>query len=106
MIDVFIDSIADEKTREALKKLISDVSKVPFVSGSWEFVEFTITSSVTIFKWPHKLGFKPQDIIILHQKGAGTLAWEYDQFTKTEIVITPTGITDEVHIRAYIGEVR
>lgn len=89
--DFFLKELEDEYTRENFKNLILFMQKFPFFRGEWIFLTKTFTGAVTNLNIPHGLGFKPTDVLQTSKTGAGSITFNYDKFTTTNINITTTG---------------
>lgn len=99
-----VDSLKSlDDVREALQKVKEAVDGSVLERGEFQFFEITISSAVTNFRYSHKLNFTPKDVIQLSVTGAGTVTWNYSQFSATFLDLTTTGACV---VRAYIGRHR
>jgi hypothetical protein len=55
---------------------------------------------VVNYRYPHKLGFVPEDVIQTSLRGAGAVTWNYDQFNRDYLDVTTTGACV---VRAFVG---
>lgn len=102
MIQLFLDSLSDEKIRDIFKKITSYLDSRIFLQSDWQFIEITVTTNGTI-KYPHALRIRPLDVIVTSQIGTGTYTFNYESFNRETISLTTSGITDQLKIRAFIG---
>jgi len=88
-----------EKTQEFIDRVNEYVTKQSQLLD-FEHQEIVIDSAVTNKKIPHSRGVVPLDIIQTSLVGAGTLTWNYANFTKDTLDVSTTGACT---VRAYIG---
>lgn len=101
MIKLLVKETTDEITRENMKRLQRELTETQVIlKGEWKFFTISFLSAVTNFKYPHKFGFVPHDIIQTSLKGAGALTWNYDLFDNVNLNITTTGACT---VRAFVG---
>ena len=101
MIRVQLDGIEDDKTKEALRKIVEEINSFPILKGTWQFIEFTTASgAISGQRFNHRLGFKPLDVILLSTTGGATVTWSYADFTSTTIKVSTSAPTT---VRAFIG---
>lgn len=98
-----IDAIKDPKIREAFQLIKEEFDRQFFNRGLWQFFEITVTGSVTNYRYQHRLGFKPKDILQTSLTGTGALTWNYDQFDDTYLDLTTT---DSCVVRLFAGAYR
>lgn len=85
-----IEQISDYPTQKAIQ-ILRDWARDNTPLAGFKLFSVTIPKAVTNFKYPHNLGFQPQDIILTSQMGAGTIVFNYDKFDSTNLDITTTG---------------
>lgn len=95
-----LEGLKDPLARENFQRIQDASLKDALPKGEWKFFEIVFTKAVTNFKYPHSLGFMPKDIIQTSLKGAGTLTWNYNLFTQTDLNITTSGACT---VRAFVG---
>lgn len=101
MIKLFVKETNDPITRENMKRLQSELtSDQVILKGEWKFFELTFTTAVTNYKYPHKFGFTPKDVIQTYASGAMAVLWNYDSFDGTNLDITTS---EAGTVRAFIG---
>lgn len=100
MVKLLVLETGDETTRENMERIEDYLNGQSVLRGEWKFFEITITSAVTNYRYAHKLGFKPKDVIQTSLTGAGTLTWNYSLFNSTHLDITTT---DACVVRCFIG---
>ncbi len=93
--------VKDPAAQESLKRLESFLSDEDILKGKFEFREFTLSSTAypAAVSFPHKLLFKPRDIIETSVIG-GPMVWEYALFTQTALVATIHAATV---VRCFVG---
>lgn len=105
--EFIIDGVSDPVARENFDRIRRYFKEGLFGRFVGRFVEIDIAypSSLTpyaayTFLWPHKLGFRPEDVIQTSLIGAAFLQWNYANFTKTDLSIT---VTNACSVRAFVG---
>ena len=83
--------IEDQKVRQAFETLQDFFKGHPLAGQNWEHFEREYTEAVTKDRVRHTLGALPKDIIQTFKTGAGSVTFEYADFTREFIVITTTG---------------
>lgn len=94
-----VGSIEDLVTKQNFEIVRDAFATVPFLKGSFKFVEIDVPSATT-YLFKHNLNFIPKDVILLSSVGAGTVTFNYAAFNLETISLTTTG---QVTIRAFIG---
>ena len=100
MIKLFVKEIKERFSQENFETLQNYIQDEALLKGEFKFFEITFTQAETNYKFPHKLGFQPKDVIQTSLTGAGSLTWNYDSFDSTNLNITTT---DACVVRAFIG---
>lgn len=90
-LNLLLDYLEDENTQDALENLQDFLAGQPFIEPEWQFYEREYTSAVTDAQIKHTLGGVPKDIILTSKIGAGSVTFEYEDFTKDFIVVSTTG---------------
>lgn len=90
-LNMILDFIEDRYVREALENLTQYLRKEPFIDTEWQFFEKEYTAAITDDQIAHTLGGVPKDIILTSKIGAGSVTFEYEDFTKNFIVVSTTG---------------
>lgn len=85
-----LNSILDEIVRKNFQRLKDFFSQETPLLGFRHF-EITFTQAVNNLKFPHNLGFLPKDVLLTSIIGAGSVIFNYNLFTSTEMDITVTG---------------
>lgn len=100
MIILRLEEIEDPMVRDNFQRLQRSLGEFAILKGKWRFIDLTFTAAVTDYRYPHGLGFIPKDVIQTRLTGAGSLTWNYDDFTRDYIYITTT---DACRVRAFVG---
>jgi len=100
LIQFRLDEIQDPIVRENFQKILEQFRTVPYLKGKWQFAELEFTAAATNFKFQHRLGFRPKDVILTSKTGSATVTFNYDSFTNTHIDITVSAATT---IRFFFG---
>lgn len=101
MIKLLIAEVTDKFSQENFKRLIGYFKTQEFMKGEWRFVEITLNSAVTEYKYPHRIGFMPMDVVQTRLTPAGvTLTWNYSKFDTEYINISTSAACV---VRAFIG---
>lgn len=85
-----ISEIADIYIRKNFERLRDFLNNEPNLDGFRAF-QVTFTATNTAFKFTHRLGFLPKDVIITSLTGTGTVVFNYSRFTATELDLTIGG---------------
>ena len=85
------ENIQDRVARDNFQKISESFRDNAILQGFWRFYEIAFTGAVLNKRIPHKLGFKPKDIIQTSLTGAGSLTWNYSLFDITMLDVTTTG---------------
>jgi hypothetical protein len=85
-----IDQIQDYPTQKSVQVLRDWVGSNSPLAG-FKLFEVAFTQAVANFKYPHKLGFQPKDVITTSLIGAGAVTFNYSKFDSTNLDITVTG---------------
>lgn len=101
MLRVISESLADKNARDLINSLLDQLNAIPLIRGSWQFVTFTVSTATANYKFPHRLGFVPKDVIQLSVTGGGSITWNYSNFSSTQLDVTTAG--GEVTVRAFVG---
>lgn len=94
-----VREITDRPTSESFENLNDFLREESPLLG-FSHVEITFTQAVNNFRYTHKLGYAPKDIIQTRLTGTGTLTWNYSAFTAEFLDITTTG---PCVVRAFVG---
>jgi hypothetical protein len=105
LLKLFTTEIADKYIRENFLRLDKYLRADVFGRCQFRFFEYTVENRGTFpltLEVPHSLGFRPKDIITLSvaDSDAATLAWNYDDFTRTNLSFT---VSAACTIRAFVG---
>lgn len=87
-----IEEIKDPVVRENFEKLLSELREFPLLHGKFKFFELEFTKAVTSAQVRHSLGFRPKDVIQTSLVGAGTITFNYGDFSSTHLDITTSGV--------------
>lgn len=103
MLKLRVNEIEDEYVKQNFERIQSILNDFALLRGEWAFFEVTFTVAVSGFLFEHNLGFKPKDVLVTSQIGAGSATFNYSLFTSTHISITTTGA---VVVRFFAGSYR
>lgn len=90
---LFRKEIKDEYIQENFRRIGEYHDNDPFSRGNFEFLSIPITAAVTNYKFPHRLGFQPADVILMQNLNNVTVTFNYTRFDTTNIDITTSGAT-------------
>lgn len=99
-LKLFVIQVDDEYSRDNFQQIERHAREQSLLRGRFKFFEITFAKAVTNFKFPHKLGFAPKDVIQTSLMGAGVLTWNYARFDATNLDITTSAACVA---RAFIG---
>lgn len=71
----------------------------PITNGQWKLYDDSYQPGMQTIS--HNLGFKPLDVLVLHESG-GTVAFHYASFTDKKIIFTVS--TSETRLRFLVGK--
>jgi hypothetical protein len=86
-----LEEIDDPRVREALQWMTDYFLVLDLIQSNFKFLKLTFTKAETNLLVPHRLGFTPLDIIQTSKTGAGSITYNYESFTPTNLSITTTG---------------
>jgi hypothetical protein len=92
-----------EDVRDALQSVREAFQSTVLNKGEWKFFEITLESAVSEFTYSHKLSFIPKDVIQVSVTNSAEITWHYDEFDRTNLVISSSAACT---VRAYIGRHR
>ena len=101
-LNLRIIEVQDTTARENFRVIQEELINQPILSGNWVFFEIEFEAAVSDFLFPHRLKFKPTDIIQTSLTGAGSLTWNYTDFTTENLSITTT---DACIVRFLVGRI-
>lgn len=99
-LNLRIEEIPDPIVRDNFQRIEEWFRTLPLLKGTWRFIEINVDKAEANLKIPHRLRFKPTDVIMTSKTGSGDVTWHYDLFDRTKIEITTTG---PCVIRAFVG---
>jgi hypothetical protein len=88
-----LKEIEDEYTQENFLRIADYFADDPLTRSGFEFLEITLSTAVTDFQHPHRLGYVPKDIILMHNLTNTVTTFNYSKFTETMIFITTAAAT-------------
>ena len=105
MIEFVLERIADPYVREVVQRIREEFKNQALLRGQWRFVEISFTDDITGFLYPHRMGFRPTDIIQTSKTGTGDITYEYSLFDSTNLNITTdnTDSADPLTVRFFVG---
>lgn len=89
-----------EDVRDALQSVREAFQSTVLNKGEWKFFEIVLNGPVSEFTYSHKLSFIPKDVIQVSVTGGAQVTWHYDDFDRTNLVLSSTAACT---VRAYIG---
>lgn len=97
--------IEDPLLKEFAQRVKEEFKNQVLLRGQWRFLELSFTSDLTNFKYPHRLGFLPKDLIQTGQTGTGSIVYNMGRFDSTNIDVTTTGTSaaDPLVLRLFLG---
>lgn len=105
MPEINLQGVKDFWTRDALYNIQEELRDFDILGGKFKFFAISFDAAVVNFKYAHRLGFKPLDIlqtsfIGLGTSGSGALQFNYNLFDSTNLDITTT---DACEVRFFAG---
>lgn len=95
-----LDMTPDPVARRNFRLIEDQINGDTLLKGHFQFFKFVFTAAVTAMKIPHKLGFRPLDVILTSVSAGATVTWAYDTFDATNVVITTSGACV---VRCFLG---
>lgn len=89
-LDLVTPLIEDQYVRENFQRIL-DFFRVQNHLFNFRQFELIFSQAVTNYQHKHNLGFLPKDVILTSVIGAGSVTFNYGDFTKEFISITTTG---------------
>lgn len=99
-LKLVLEKVMDRVARDNFQKVEDYVRSSDILRPNFKFYEIIFTQAETNKRIPHRLGFRPKDVIQTSLTGAGSLTWNYTLFDKDYLDITTT---DACVVRALIG---
>lgn len=90
-IELILKDIEDEYVRENFFRIAEYSKKDNIRKPLWTFFEITFSDGGTNIRYPHRLGFLPKDIIVTRVTNGENVVFEFDSFTTTHFVLSPSG---------------
>lgn len=106
LLKLFTTEVQDKFVRENFQRLERYFRADPLAKSQLTFFELELASDTTAgypvsVTYPHRLGFRPTDVIQLSiSPDDATVIWEYGSFTRENLSIY---IAEAVTVRALIG---
>ena len=97
---LFLREIADRYVRKNFEALRNEMRVFSLYRAKFKHFEIVIPQAVTNYRFPHRFGYRPKDILQTSLTGAGSLTWNYDRFDAEYLDITTTGACT---VRAFVG---
>lgn len=97
---LFRKEIEDEYAQENFRRIGDFYASDPFTRSNFEFITITTSGAVTNYKFPHRLGFQPLDVIMTHNLNNVTVTFNYSKFDSVNLDITTSGATT---LRLFVG---
>jgi hypothetical protein len=95
-----LTEILDPFIRNNFDKLQTYLRTFGLGLARFTFFEIVIPGAVTNYRYPHRIGYLPKDILQTSKTGAGSLTWNYELFDKDYLDITTTGACT---VRVFVG---
>lgn len=108
MISLLLEQTKDPVARENFQKLEEYAKNEPLLSHGYKFFRLKFTATVSNLKITHNLGFKPNALIQVFLEGSGTVTWNYNSFSATQIDVTIGGTlsaTNPTTVSIYLGSI-
>jgi len=99
-----LEQIDDENVQQAFQWVLDFLKAQEFLKGQFRLIDFTFTKNGAV-EIPHQLGFQPLDVIQTYRSGAGTITYNFDEFTKTNVKVTIASVTDQLRVRFLVGRI-
>jgi hypothetical protein len=90
-IELILKDIDDQYVRENFTRLNEYIRKDSIRKPLWKFFEITFADGGTDIEYAHNLGYKPLDIIVTHCSSNENVVFNFDSFTSTHFVLSPSG---------------
>lgn len=100
-LDLLVQETEDFTTRENFDRIRLFVSEDLFTKFDGKLYELELSAAVTNFRFTHRLGFLPKDVILTGNTGVGSVTFNYSLFDSTHIDLTTTGA---VNLRFVAGK--
>lgn len=105
---ILLQALNDPQVRENFKRIADFLTGHPILKGNFEFFSFSVATpgtSVNNYRFPHNLGYTPRDILVTSAIGSGTVTWNFDKFSSTELDLSIAGATPggTLTLRVFVG---
>lgn len=89
IVELLLKEIKDDWVRETFRKLSETINGLNILKPKWKFYEITLPIGATVY--PHRLGFRPKDIIVTSISNSESVIFDYDSFTSENLYLTASG---------------
>ena len=90
-LELILKDIEDEYVRENFFRLSEYVKRDSIRKPLWKFFEITFEAGGTDIEYPHNLGYIPKDVLVTSCSNNENVVFNYDEFTRTHLVMSPSG---------------
>lgn len=97
-----VKDVGDKLLQDNFDAIRAFINRSIVLSTYWKMFDISYAAAVTADIRPHGLDFIPTDIIQTYKTGAGSITFNYDSFTSTNMSITTTGAC---RVRFLIGKI-
>ncbi len=98
--DLIFKDVKDDYVRENFTRIQNYFNDDTISKGQWKHFDLEFTTAVTNRLVPHRLPYKPLDLIQTFKTGAGNITFNYSAFSDENISITTTGAC---RVRFFLG---
>lgn len=99
-LDLQIDKIRDEHTRDSFDRLQQQLSEHVFGGFRGRHMVIAFSGASVRRKVPHGLAFIPEDILVTALTVGAALQWHYEEFDRKNLVVT---VDRACTLRCYVG---
>jgi hypothetical protein len=90
-IELILKDIDNEYVRENFSRILEYFKKDALRIAGFKFFEITFSEGKTDYKYPHRLGYIPKDIIVTNTSDNEAVVFKYDDFTREHFYMDVSG---------------
>lgn len=104
---LLVNEIPDRLMQENFRRIEDTFRNDILLGAQLRLIELTFVSDITDFLYAHQLGFQPTDLWQTSKKGAGSVVYNYADFTDEVISLTTSGTSSSnpLMIRLLVGRI-
>ena len=101
-LDLLLQGIMDRMVRDNFQRVKDALLSEPILKADLRFFALDLRGEGALdhFRFPHKMGVIPQDLLVTQATGSGGVTWHWEEFDRENVVLSTTG---PVYLRFFLG---